>query len=156
MTKEELITENALLREQNEILNEQIEKLMPEPTTWRNLIGVVWNKNADEQIKIWMDEAQLFSQLKKEQRSKFTDSHERRLDMYRTVLAETDTIHAFCEFRQRQRNAQLGEAPTISELAEILTASPGKSPEADKVSFSPTPAITPRREPFTFDFLPHK
>ncbi len=156
MTKDELLTENALLREQNEILNEQIEKLMPEPTTWRNLIGVVWNRNADEQIKIWIDEARLFSQLKVEQPSKFTDSHQRRLDMYRTVLAETDTIHAFCEFRQRQRNAQLGEAPTISELAEIINKPEQKNPEVDMVNLSATPTLEPRLKPITTDFLPQK
>jgi 1-deoxy-D-xylulose 5-phosphate reductoisomerase len=65
-------------------------------------------------------------------------------------------IHAFCEYRERQRNAQLGEAPTIFELAEILSTPEQKNPEVDKVSFSPTPAITPQLDPITTDFLPHK
>jgi 1-deoxy-D-xylulose 5-phosphate reductoisomerase len=76
--------------------------------------------------------------------------------MYRTVLAETDTIHAFCEFRQRQRNAQLGEAPTISELAEIINKPEQKNPEVDMVNLSATPTLEPRLKPITTDFLPQK
>jgi 1-deoxy-D-xylulose 5-phosphate reductoisomerase len=65
-------------------------------------------------------------------------------------------IHAFCEYRERERNAQLGEAPTIFELAEILSTPEQMNPGADKVPFSATPTITPQLEPITTDFLPHK
>jgi 1-deoxy-D-xylulose 5-phosphate reductoisomerase len=78
------------------------------------------------------------------------------LDTYERVLKRTAAIHAVCEFRERQRNLQLGEPPTISELAEILSTPEQKSPEVDKVSFSPTPTIEPKLEPIITDSLPHK
>jgi hypothetical protein len=165
MNKEELITENTLLRQQNEILSKQIEKLMPEPATWRTLIGKVWNLNADTQMKEWTRQARLLSTLLEQQNvqaqegapiEKWTPLHQLRLDAYKRVLRQPDTIHAFCEYRERQRNAQLGEPPTISELAEILDNPEQKNPEVDKVSFSETPAITRQVEPITTDFLPHR
>jgi 1-deoxy-D-xylulose 5-phosphate reductoisomerase len=76
--------------------------------------------------------------------------------MYRRVLSNAATIHAICEFRERQRNAQLGEPPTISELAEILDRPEQKTPEADKVNLSATATLEPRLEPITTDFLPQK
>jgi 1-deoxy-D-xylulose 5-phosphate reductoisomerase len=76
--------------------------------------------------------------------------------MYRRVLSNAATIHAICEFRERQRNAQLGEPPTISELAEILDRPEQKNPEVDKANLSVTPTITPQLEPITTDSLLHK
>ncbi len=165
MNRDELITENTLLRQQNEILSKQVEKLTPAPSTWRTLIGKVWNANADTQIKEWMRQAQLLSILLNDQQrqaeegapvEKWTPLHHIRLETYRTVLRQTDTIHAFCEFRERQRNAQLGEPPTISELGEILNRPEQKNPEANKVNLSATPTITPQLEPITTELLPHR
>jgi 1-deoxy-D-xylulose 5-phosphate reductoisomerase len=87
---------------------------------------------------------------------RWTPLHQLRLDTYKKVLRQEDSIHAFCEYRERQRNAQLGEPPTISELAEILDGTEQKNPEADKVSFSATPTLEPRLEPITTDFLAHR
>jgi hypothetical protein len=165
MNKEQLITENSLLRQQNEILSKQIEQLTPKPSTWRTLIGKVWNANADTQMTEWTRQARRLSTLLEQQNvpaqegapiEKWTPLHELRLNTYRNVLRQPDTIHAFCEFRERQRNAQLGEPPTISELGEILSTPEQKNPEVDKVSFSATPTITPQLDPITTDFLPHK
>ncbi len=165
MNKDELITENTLLRQQTEILTKQIEQLKPD-TTWRTLLGKVWNEKADAQITEWKRHRENLLRLLDHQRleakegapiEKWTPLHQARLDTYERVLKRTAAIHAVCEFRERQRNLQLGEAPTISELAEILSAPEQKNPEvADKVSFSPTPTITPQLDPITTDSLPHK
>jgi 1-deoxy-D-xylulose 5-phosphate reductoisomerase len=87
---------------------------------------------------------------------RWTPLHQLELDTYKQVLRQQDSIHAFCEYRERQRNAKLGEPPTIFELAEILNTPEQKNPEVDKVSFSPTPTITPQLDPITTDFLPHR
>jgi 1-deoxy-D-xylulose 5-phosphate reductoisomerase len=78
------------------------------------------------------------------------------LDTYERVLKRTAAIHAICEFRERQRNLQLGEPPTISELAEILDRPEQKTPEVDKVNPSIMPTLEPRLKPITTETLPHK
>ncbi len=87
---------------------------------------------------------------------KWTPFHQFRLDTYRRVLRQTTTIHAFCEYRERQRNAQQGEAPTIFELAEILDRPEQKTPEVDKVNPSIMPTLEPRLKPITTETLPRK
>ncbi len=163
MTKEELITENTLLRQQTEILTKQIEQLKPD-TTWRTLLGKVWNEKADAQITEWKRHRENLLRLLDHQRleakegapiEKWTPLHQARLQTYERVLKRTAAIHAVCEFRERQRNLQLGEAPTISELAEILST-PEQNPEVDKANLSVTPTITPQLEPITTDSLLHK
>ncbi len=145
MTRDELISQNALLLQQVEQLTKQLEqstqKISAENLDWKPLIGKCWNQAAATWSNEMLRQAQLLKTILDDQHlvgkedpnrasvEPWTPLHEVRFNNYIAVLQHPEVAHAMCEARERKRNAQLGLPPTVSELAELIT-----KPEQEVVS----------------------
>jgi hypothetical protein len=156
MNKEQLLQENLLLRQQVEQLTNQLEQSTKQLSTdnlnWKPLRGRVWNAAAEKWLNTITQQERLLKELKSRQHQskeatehfapveEWTATQEAQLAAYRIVLRNKGAAHAVCEARERKRNSTLGLPPTVSELAELLTA---KAEEVVNVVNSTTPQFSP-------------
>jgi hypothetical protein len=150
MTRDELISQNALLLQQVEQLTKQLEQSTQQLSTdnlnWRPLVGKCWNAAAAAWSNEMLRQAGLLKTILDDQHlvgkegpnrapvEKWTAMHQERFESYITVLQHPEVAHAVCEARERKRNSSLGLPPTVSELAELIT-----KPEAEVVNVESRP-----------------
>ncbi len=137
MTRDELISQNALLLQQVEQLTKQLEQSTQQLSTdnlnWKPLVGKCWNAAAAAWSNEMLRQAGLLKTILDDQHlvgkespnrapvEKWTPMHQERFESYITVLQHPEVAHAVCEARERKRNSSLGLPPTVSELAELIT-----------------------------------
>jgi hypothetical protein len=141
MNKDQLISENTLLRQQVESLMDQVEKstsmnnLMNTTETslnWNELVGRVWNESGAAMLKKVELQYNYLLKLKNSQHligketegqpkiETWSNIHESQFAACKAIRNSKTETHAVCEVRERKRNNTLGLLPTISELAEII------------------------------------
>jgi hypothetical protein len=150
MNKDQLISENTLLRQQVESLTNQLEKLantnnlMNTTETnlnWKELVGQVWNESGvammnraeiqyNHLVKI-KNRQNLIGKEKPDEAKieKWSSVHQAQFTACAAILNNKAATHAVCEVRERKKNSTLGLLPTISELAEIITKPEIEQPE---------------------------
>ncbi len=148
MNKEQLESQNLLLRQQVELLTNQLEQLMESNKStntetnlnWPELVGKVQNESAKAILSKAQIQYQHLRKLKNSQSEigsekpnevkieKWSNIHEAEFQACLAILKNDEAVHAVCEVRERKRNATLGLLPNVSELHEIISAAEPNRP----------------------------
>jgi hypothetical protein len=141
MNKEQLESQNLLLRQQVELLTDQLEQLIElnkstnteTNLNWLELVGKVQNESGAAMIRKAETQYHLLLRQKNSQGGigserpnevkieEWSNIHEAEFQSCRVILENKEEAHAVCEVRERQRNSTLGLLPNVSELSEIIS-----------------------------------
>ncbi len=139
MTNEELRAENILLKQQLE----ELMSLQPnKEIDWKSLRGT-YNQTAQKDLEL----AQTNNQVNAHRRLsagpeqlEWTKLDEQIYQANEFLIANKYDVHAIYESRERKRNAQLGNPPTLAELVDLLRDQPPMNANLDAASPSLTQA----------------